>query len=116
VSKEKIVEVKPEKIRTEAIGTEAIGTVSYWTVNAGDSSGDKKLNITPFNPPFATPTPFTIVFQSRQTDNVDHDWPDQFAVQVIQTTQNSILVRIRRLDSPGSGWGQQLGLNLIVRE
>jgi hypothetical protein len=111
VSREEITEVKPEKIRTEAIGT-----VSYWTVNAGNSSGDKKLNITPFSPPFATSTPFTIVFQSRQTDNVDHNWPDQFAIQVIQTTQNSILVRIRRLDLPGNGWGQQLGLNLIVRE
>ena len=102
------------EIKADQVGTEAIGNVTYWRVTAGSSTGDLLLTITGLN--LATPSPWTTVFQSRQTDNVDHGWPDQFAIQVIRTSQTFILVRIRSLDIPGSGLGQQLGLNFIVRE
>lgn len=85
---------------------------SYWEVIAGNSTGDMLLTIFGFD--FTTP-PRVLVFQTRQTENVD-DLPDQFAIQVIKSSQTQIVVRIRRLDLPGSGWGQQLGLSLIVRE
>lgn len=107
-----IPEAKPEQLAT----TEAIGNVTYWRVTVGPRSGDLKFNISPFVPNFATATPWVIIVQSRQRDNADNNWPDQFAIQVNQTTQSSILVTIKRLDKPGIGWGQNLGLDLIVRE
>lgn len=100
----------------EQVTAEAIGNVTYWRVTVGPRSGDLKLNISPFIPNFATAEPFVIIVQSRQRDNADNNWPDQFAVQVNRTTRSSILVTIKRLDAPGVAWAQNLGLDLIVRE
>jgi hypothetical protein len=106
-------ESTPE-VRAEQVVTEAIGNVTYWRATIGPRNGDVVFKITGLN--LATASPFCVVFQSRQLDNIDHGWPDQFAIQVIETSNDFIRVRIRRIDSPGSGWAQQLGLNFIVRE
>ena len=39
---------------------------------------------------------------------------DEFAVQVISTTQNQITGRVQRLDNPNSGWGQNLRLDFLI--
>jgi hypothetical protein len=51
--------------------------------------------------------------QPRQSDNPDHYWGDEFAVQVISMTSTSVLCLIRRLDAT-SGWGQNLRLDLVI--
>jgi hypothetical protein len=109
MAKESIPEGKAEQVRAEAVGN-----VTYWRVTIGPRNGDVVFKITGLN--LATASPWCVVFQSRQLDNIDHGWPDQFAVQVIETSNDFIRVRIRRIDSPGSGWTQQLGLNFIIRE
>jgi len=110
------VEVKAEPASTEQVSTSAIGNVSYWRVRIGPRQGDVRFIITGLN--LATSTPFCIVFQSRQGENIDNGWPDQFAIHIMETSQTFIRVRIRRIDNPfhGSGWGQNLQLNFIVRE
>ena len=111
---ESIAEAKAEQV-TDQVGAQALGNVTYWRVTVGPrNTPTLKFTITGLN--FATPTPWVIIFQSRQRDNADNNWPDQFAIQVNRTTQSSILVTIKRLDAPGIGWGQNLGLDFIVRE
>lgn len=108
--------IKEDEVKAEQVMAEAVGNVSYWRVTVGPRSGDLRLNITGFN--FSNSSPWCILFQSRQGDNVDNGWPDQFAIQVLDTTNTSIRVRIRRIDNPmhGSGWGQNLTLNFLIRE
>jgi hypothetical protein len=110
------VEVKAEQASKEKVSTSAIGNVSYWRVGIGPRQGDMRFKITGLN--LATPTPFCIVFQSRQGENIDNGWADQFAIHIMETSTDFIRVRIRRIDNPfhGSGWGQNLQLNFIVRE
>ena len=110
------VEVKAEQASKEKVSTSAIGNVSYWRVGIGPRQGDMRFKITGLN--LATPTPFCIVFQSRQGENIDNGWADQLAIHIMETSTDFIRVRIRRIDNPfhGSGWGQNLQLNFIVRE
>ena len=102
--------------KAEQVMTQAPGNVSYWRVTIGPRSGDIRFNITGFN--FSNSSPWCVLFQSRQGENVDNGWPDQFAIQVINTTTTSIRVRVRRIDNPehGNGWGQNLTLNFLIRE
>jgi hypothetical protein len=108
--------IKEVVVKAEQDLTAAVGNVTYWRVRVGPRGGDVIFKITGLN--FATPTPFCIVFQSRQSENIDNGWADQFAIQIIETARDFIRVRVRRIDNPfhGSGWGQQLNLNFIVRE
>jgi hypothetical protein len=100
--------------KAERVLAEALGNVSYWRARVGPRSGDVIFKITGLN--FSTATPFCVVFQSRQSENIDNGWPDQFAIHVIETSNDFIRVRVRRIDVPGGGWGQQLDLNFIVLE
>lgn len=62
-------------------------------------------------------SPRLVLCQTRNNPTQFINFPDQFACQVIGTTsQNngSVWVRIRRLDIPGAGWGQNLQINLLV--
>jgi hypothetical protein len=43
----------------------------------------------------------------------DFGFPDQFSVQVIDTSVTQLLVRIQRLDCE-SGWGQELRLDIFI--
>jgi hypothetical protein len=60
-----------------------------------------------------TATPAVVMTQPRQGVNRDFAYPDQFGVQVIETAMNSLMVKIRRLDS-NSGWGQDLHLDILI--
>lgn len=66
---------------------------------------------------FGGSVPRNVQCQTRNSPAQFINFPDQFACQVIGTTsqQNgSVWVRIRRLDSPGAGWGQNLRIDLLV--
>jgi hypothetical protein len=62
-----------------------------------------------------TTEPTLVTFQPRQNDNNENDWPDEFAVQVIETAQDHITGRVLRIDSK-SGWGQDLRLDFLIIE
>jgi hypothetical protein len=69
------------------------------------------LTITGLN--LRTATPAVVLLQPRQAVSQDFGFPDQFAVQVIDTSATQILARIRRLDSD-TGWGQELRLDIFI--
>ena len=62
-----------------------------------------------------TAFPRTVLFTPRQgpDQNQDFGFPDEFGVQVIRTSTNSVLVRVLRLDV-NSGWGQDLHLSGLI--
>ena len=69
------------------------------------------LTITGLN--LRTATPAVVLIQPRQSVSRDFGFPDQFAVQVIDTSATELLARIQRLDS-NSGWGQELRLDIFI--
>jgi hypothetical protein len=85
--------------------------VATWCLAGSSPSQQLTLNIIGFA--LTTNTPSTVLVQPRQSDNQDHNYPDEFAVQVITTSATEMLVRIRRLDS-NSGWGQDLRLDIFI--
>src|SRR5262245_35815185 len=74
------------------------------------SPGDLLLTV---QGPFAA-SPQVVLCQARQSVNENLGYPDQFAIQVIATTAKTILLRVRRLDVPGGGWGQHLRIDIGV--
>ena len=72
-----------------------------------------KANLTP--PTFfQVSRPRVIQLQARQADNNDFGFPDQFSVQVIETSLDFIRFRVLRTDAPGAGWGQNLRVDIFV--
>ena len=65
---------------------------------------------------FATAAPTSVFCQARQSDNIDHGWSDQFAVQVIETGRDFVRIRIHRIDNGGGGWGQNLRIDMLIIE
>lgn len=78
----------------------------------GPRTGDTLFKITGFSNTIAVPS--VVLCQTRQMDNSNFGYPDQFAVQVIETGENFLRVRIRRLDNNGGGWGQNLRLDIGI--
>ena len=77
--------------------------------------GDLTIKCTGWD--FSTPKPGTVICQARQETNIDHDWPDQFAIQVIETAKDFVKIRIRRVDKcadESPGWAQCLRVDIIV--
>jgi hypothetical protein len=64
--------------------------------------------------------PGYVFLQARQSDDVDHDFPDAFALQVISTTvacpnDARVMFLVKRLDgNPPGGWGQDLHVNILL--
>jgi hypothetical protein len=77
------------------------------------SSPTQDLLLTMTGLSLTTDTPAVVLLQPRQSANKDFGYPDEFAVQVIDTTATELLVRIRRLDN-SSGWGQELRLDILI--
>jgi len=62
-------------------------------------------------------SPTLVLCQTRNNPKQFTNFPDQFACQIIGTSsQNngSVFFRIRRLDLPGKGWGQNLQANILI--
>lgn len=70
-----------------------------------------RLTITGLN--LRTATPAVVLLHPRQSVSQDFGFPDQFSVQVIDTSVTQLLVRIQRLDCD-SGWGQELRLDIFI--
>jgi hypothetical protein len=102
--------------RTDKAGPLAVipglGNVMASFCVAGPSATQQLLlTITGLN--LRTATPAVVLIQPRQSVSRDFGFPDQFAVQVIDTSATQLLVRIQRLDC-GSGWGQELRLDIFI--
>jgi hypothetical protein len=69
------------------------------------------LTITGLN--LRTATPVVVLLQPRQSVSQDFGFPDQFSIQVIDTSVTQLLVRIQRVDC-GAGWGQELRLDILI--
>lgn len=79
--------------------------------------GDLSVKCTGWD--FSTPKPGTVICQARQEENIDNDWPDQFAIQVIETGKDFVKIRIRRIDKcadESPGWAQHLRIDIIVND
>jgi hypothetical protein len=112
------IEVPLEAVTVPLVGVPGAtrsGIMVFGNVLIGGSGGDVqvKANLTPpvF---FQVPRPHVIQLQARQGDNNVFGFPDQFALMVIETAIDFIRFRIRRVDAPGSGWGQNLMIDVLV--
>jgi len=85
--------------------------VATFCIAGSSATQDLLLTITGLN--LTTDTPAVVLLQPRQSANQDFGFPDEFAVQVIDTSATELLVRIQRLDS-NSGWGQDLRLDIFI--
>ena len=82
-----------------------------------EKGGDLTVKCTGWN--FNTPRPGTVICQARQDKNIDHDWQDQFAIQVVETGEDFVKIRIRRIDKcadESPGWAQCLRIDIIVND
>jgi hypothetical protein len=88
----------------------------YITVQ-NKKGGDLTIKCTGWD--FSTPKPGTVMCQTRQESNIDYDWPDQFAIQVIETGKDFVKIRIRRIDKcadESPGWAQCLRIDIMVND
>jgi hypothetical protein len=89
-----------------------LGNVTVGNVLVG-SSATQELQFYITGLALTTPTPRCILLQPRQSDNRNLNNPDEFALQVIETHADSILVRVRRLDQ-NAGWAQKLRVDFFI--
>jgi hypothetical protein len=54
-----------------------------------------------------------VLLQPRQSDHRDLNLNDEFAVEVITTAKDNIVILIRRLDS-ATGWSQNLRIDVFI--
>ena len=104
--------------RTEEAGpltaVPGLGNVTAFFVRVGPSS-TPGFRLTIVGLQLTTAFPRTALFTPRQgpDQNQEFGFPDEFGVQVIRTSTNSVLVRVLRLDM-NSGWGQNLHLSGLI--
>ena len=56
-------------------------------------------------------SPGYVFLQARQRQD-EPEYPDEFALQVIQVWGDSVTFQVKRLDAP-IGWGQQLQVDIL---
>lgn len=98
----------------KAVGGKGFGFDVFGYAMIGSSDGDVIAKIVGLGRPGLSASPFTVLCQTRQSENVDRGYTDQFAVQVIETGRDFFRVRIRRIDADGAGWGQKLRLDFGI--
>ena len=86
--------------------------VATFCIIPGPISG-RELTVTIGGLNLTTDKPAVVLLQPRQAANQDFGFPDEFAVQVIDTSATQLVVRIMRLDGDG-GWGQDLRLDIFI--
>ena len=57
--------------------------------------------------------PGYVFLQARQSDTSEHNFPDEFALQVIELFGDSVTFRVKRLDGEG-GWSQSLQVDILL--
>jgi hypothetical protein len=91
-----------------------LGNVSAGFAFAG-SSTTQGLRLTITGLSLGTSNPRVVLLQSRQSDNQEHNWSDEFDIQVITTAPDRIRCRILRTDNPNAGgWGQNLRIDFLI--
>ena len=78
------------------------------------NSPDNELTVTATGLNRGAYEPGYVFLQARQNvnDTIDHNYPDEFALQVIQASPDSVTFRIKRLDA-NLGWGQELQVDIM---
>jgi len=61
----------------------------------------------------STAEPVTVLLQARQSDNRSLGFHDVFALQVVETAMDHLVIHVKRLDNPG-GWGQNLRVDILI--
>jgi hypothetical protein len=102
--------------RTDKTGPLAVipelgNVVAAFCIAGPSQTQQLRLTITGLN--LRTATPAVVLLHPRQSVSQDFGFPDQFSVQVIDTSVTQLLVRIQRLDCD-SGWGQELRLDIFI--
>jgi hypothetical protein len=107
-----------EYVLAQTNGTPApagiMGKIHTGWVNIGPGSGDELARVNGFN--FSTDDPQVVLTQARQMSSADVGFEDQFAIQVIETRKNNIVIRIRRIDLPSHSWGQDIRIDFLIIE
>lgn len=75
-------------------------------------SPDNELTVTATGLNRGAYGPGYVFLQARQSDDIEHGYPDEFALQVIQVSSDSVTFRVKRLDV-SDGWGQQLQVDIL---
>jgi hypothetical protein len=99
------------------------GNIVYGHFDMGSNPRNADVTTMVLFPPamLTVARPRVVILQPRQTDNQDFGFPDQFAVQVIDTGRTAanafIRFRTRRIDAGSdrpTGWGQQLRIDFLI--
>jgi hypothetical protein len=111
-----ITDVAVEKVDVHGVRPQALvpglGNVTATFALVGASNAvAKKIRLTGLH--LTTPTPAVVLLQPRQSDNRDLNLNDEFAVEVITTAKDNIVILIRRLDS-ATGWSQNLRIDVFI--
>lgn len=118
-----IIEVREAEIKQlypEGTRLEAAEKVHWgYTIIGSSNCGDVLCKVIGWK--FSTATPSIVLCQASQNrldpnSSVDHGWPDQFSVQVLETSTDFVMIRVRRIDLNGSNWGQNLRIDMLVIE
>lgn len=83
VEEQRSVDISADKA-VPTIAVPGLGNVVATNVLVGSSNTPAlRFTITGFH--LTTDTPAVVILQPRQSDNTDHAWPDEFAIQVVTT-------------------------------
>lgn len=85
--------------------------VNTYAILGPSSTNDRDFTITGFQ--LSTANPTTVLLQARQSDNKALGYHDEFALQVVETAMDHLVVHVKRLDNPG-GWGQNLRVDILI--
>jgi hypothetical protein len=118
-----IIEVREAEIKQLYPEGTRLGAAEkvHWgyTIIGSSNCGDVLCKVIGWK--FSTATPTIVLCQAAQdrlnpNANLDHGWPDQFSVQVLETSTDFVMIRVRRIDLNGSNWGQNLRIDMLVIE
>jgi len=100
--------------QVKAVFVPGLGDVTNTFAIVGSSTtNERTVIITGLQ--LSTATPVTVLLQPRQSENRDRGFHDVFAVQVVETAMDHLVVHIKRLDSSG-GWAQDLRVDILIIE
>lgn len=87
--------------------------VGNWDVGASPNNGSPEFALFFGFAPTGN-APQAVFCQTQQSDPIDEGFPDEFECQVIQRFSDHVIVKVRRADIAGDGWGQNLNVNLLA--
>jgi hypothetical protein len=96
----------------QRVAVPGLGNVTAGSVIAGSSQAQDLL-FTIAGLSLTTDTPTVVLLQPRQSVNQLSGFSDEFAVQVLTTSETELQVLVRRVDM-ASGWAQELRLDVFI--